>query len=218
MIPCEHCEELINARLDGQLTDQEALLLEEHLDQCPQCRQLDRDLTALHHRLGALSAAPPADLTAAILSQLEVPAMQTKRKKKKAPWAAIACAAAAVVLMVVALTPQMFPASGDTALEAAESAEPTPLETAPQEEKTTADLAEGAAEPEAAAASLTMEEAQELLIDYLIDQGLSLDLVPGSLSEDGSFWTFTGWNMDTGERTLFSVYCSDGYIEEALLP
>ena len=30
MISCERCEELINARLDGYLTEEEALLLEEH--------------------------------------------------------------------------------------------------------------------------------------------------------------------------------------------
>ena len=217
MISCQHCEELLNARLDGYLTEQDAPRLEEHLAQCPDCRSLDRDLTSLHHRLQKLSFDPPEDLTAAILSQLEVPQMNTA-KKKKGPWAAIACAAAAVVLMVVVLTPQMFPFGGSDA----ESAEATESVQAP----TAADIAGDTAPAEGAALEenltetepLTLEEARNLLIDYLIDQGLSLDLSPGTLSEDGAFWTFTGWDMDRDENFQFTVYCSDGYVEEVLLP
>ncbi|MBR5534827.1 MAG: zf-HC2 domain-containing protein, partial [Ruminiclostridium sp.] len=65
MISCQHCEELLNARLDGELPPEDAPLLDEHLAQCPDCRKLDRDLTSLHHRLQKLSFDPPEDLTAA---------------------------------------------------------------------------------------------------------------------------------------------------------
>ena len=96
MISCERCEELINARLDGYLTEEEALLLEEHLTCCPDCQKLDRDLTTLHERLKELSFDPPQDFTASVMTQLEVPSVQPAKKRKR-PWSVIACAAAAVV-------------------------------------------------------------------------------------------------------------------------
>jgi len=224
MIPCERCEELINARLDGYLTQEDARLLEEHLAQCPDCQKLDRDLTTLHTRLGQLASDPPEELAAAILTQLEVPTMSSESKKKKTPWAAIACAAAAVVLMVVVLTPQMSPFGGSDAESAGAAEAPTASdiaadaapaegeEAAPEESRAESETQELKVEP------LTEKEAYDLLVDYLIDLGVSLDLSAGSISEDGSFWTFTGRDMDSGDRFLFNVYSVDGFVEEILLP
>lgn len=223
MISCERCEELINARLDGYLTEEEALLLEAHLTSCPDCQKLDRDLTTLHERLKELSFDPPQDFTASVMTQLEVPSVQPAKKRKR-PWSVIACAAAAVVLMVVALTPQMSPFGGSDA-ESAEAAE------APTSADIAADAApaegEAAAPEESRAESETQEskveamtekEAYDLLVAYLIDLGVSLDLSPGLLSEDGSFWTFTGYDMDSDSLSLFNISCADGFVEEIPLP
>ncbi|MBQ4606632.1 MAG: hypothetical protein IJB15_07990, partial [Clostridia bacterium] len=49
---------------------------------------------------------------------------------------------------------------------------------------------------------LTEQEALKLLQNYLIDMGLSLDIEPGDLSPDESFWSFTARSKDTGERYL----------------
>lgn len=222
MINCERCEELMSARLDGELSQQDARLLEDHLAQCPDCQRLDRDLTSLHHRLKTLAVDPPEGFAAAVLSQLEVPAMQPKKKKK--PWAAIACAAAAVVLTVAVLSPQMEPFEGppeDAA--AAEGAE------APQAADLTGDaVQEEAAEQEPLTADgsdnkrqdpqMTQTQAQKILEDYLAQEGRTLAISPSSLSEDGSAWSFTARDRDTGERFLFTVFCSDGFVEEVPLP
>lgn len=226
MINCERCEELMSARLDGELSQQDARLLEDHLAQCPDCQRLDRDLTSLHHRLKTLAVDPPEGFAAAVLSQLEVPTMQPK--KKKTPWAAIACAAAAVVLTVAVLSPQMGPFGGppeDAA--AAEGAE------APQAADLTGDAAPAEGEGEAAEQEtltddgsdnkrqdpqMTQTQAQKILEDYLAQEGRTLAISPSSLSEDGSAWSFTARDRDTGERFLFTVFCSDGFVEEVPLP
>ena len=220
MISCEHCEELINARLDEYLTPQDARLLEEHLAQCPDCQKLDRDLTALHIQLSALTFDPPADLIPTILSQLEVPPMQSNTKKKKAPWAAIACAAAAVALMAVVLIPQVSPfgnEAGDTAAaETMQEPQSTTTDTAP---------AEGAEQQESQPETeevnidpLTEKQALKFLNNYLDEVGYAVEISEGTLSEDASFWTFSGRSSDSGERFLFNIYCSDGFVEEVMLP
>ncbi len=221
MITCEHCELLINARLDECLTQEEAVLLDEHLAHCPDCQKLDRDLTALHEQLLALASHLPERLIPSILSELEVPPMETaNKKKKKAPWAAIACAVAAAALLLVVVSPQMSPFGGsadDTAAaESASTAEGSEFatDTAP---------AEGATQEESQPESmqtepLTEKKALKYLDEYLDMVGYSLTVSDGMLAEDGSFWTFSGRSEDSSERFLFNVYCSDGYVEEVLLP
>lgn len=215
MISCERCEELINARLDGYLTEEEALLLEAHLTSCPDCQKLDRDLTTLHERLKELSFDPPQDFTASVMTQLEVPSVQPAKKRKR-PWSVIACAAAAVVLMVVALTPQMSPFGGSDAESAGAAEAPTSADiaadAAPEESRAESETQESKVE------AMTEKEAYDLLVAYLIDLGVSLDLSPGLLSEDGSFWTFTGYDMDSDSLSRFNISCADGFVEEIPLP
>lgn len=70
MIHCDQALELISARLDGALTPQEDAALEAHLAQCPQCRALLADLSALRAACAGLEPPVPADLTARIMAQL----------------------------------------------------------------------------------------------------------------------------------------------------
>ena len=224
MISCEQCEALINDRLDDCLTEENSFLLKEHLDQCPNCQRLDWELTSLHERLISLAQDPSAEFAAAILSQLEVSPMQPEKKKKKAPWAALACVAAALVLLVVVISPQMSPfggSAGETAAAestAAPEAGEAPADTAPaegtrqEESQTETEAEEEIIEP------LTEKKALKYLNEYLDMVGYSLTISDGMLSEDGSFWTFTGRSEDTSERFLFNVYSSDGFVEEVLLP
>ncbi len=219
MISCERCEELINARLDGYLTGEKAPLLDAHLAQCPDCRKLDRDLTTLHERLKALSCDPPEDLIPSL------PARAAKRRRR--PWAAAVCAAA-VILLAVAITPQVLPfgsSAGDTA--AAESAEaPETMaaagDAAPAEGSDGSPAAEEgqtqAETEECKDETLTEAQALTLLEDYLSRQGLSLFIAPGSLSADGSLWTFPARDPASGQNFLFSVSCTDALVEETHLP
>ena len=176
MISCERCEELINARLDGYLTEEEALLLEEHLAQCPDCRKLDRDLTTLHERLKNLSFDLPQDFAASVMARLGSVAFQPVKRKKR-PWAAAVCAAAAV-LLAVAISPQVLPfgsSGADTA--AGESAE-APEAMVMDSDVAPAEGGEAAPAPEESQAEsenlktepLTQEEARAQAAERLLNR------------------------------------------------
>ena len=223
MISCEHCEELMNARLDGEMTPEDAPLLDDHLAQCPDCRKLDRDLTALHQRLNALSLDPPEHLTAAVMAQLEPETAQPSKKKR--PWLAGLCAAA-VVLLAVALSPQILPFGGSDAAETEAAEAPTAADvagdTAPAEGgEATAAPEESRAETESQdqdPGPLTQSQALEHLNNYLEEKGLTLKLIPGTPPETDGFWVFLGETPDTGEVFRFSVSCTNGSVTETHLP
>jgi anti-sigma factor RsiW len=224
MISCEHCEELMNARLDGELTPEDARLLDDHLAQCPACRKLNQDLTFLQEGLKSLAQDPPADLTAAVMAQLESETIQTTPRKKR-PWLAGICAAA-VVLLSVALSPQILPFGGSDAAETEAAEAPTAADVAG--DTAPAEGGEAAAAPEESWAetesqsqntrSLTQTQALELLNNYLEERGLSLALTPGTPPEADGFWVFLGETPDTGEVFRFSVSCTNGSVSETPLP
>ena len=225
MISCERCEELINARLDGYLTEEEALLLEEHLAQCPDCRKLDRDLTTLHERLKNLSFDLPQDFAASVMARLGSVAFQPVKRKKR-PWAAAVCAAAAV-LLAVAISPQVLPfgsSGADTAAgESAEAPEAMVMDAEPAEggEAAGATLEESqsvAQDENLKTEPLTQEEALVLLEEHLAQRGLSLDLTPETPPEEGDCWLFQAKDPQTGETFRFSVSCTNGSVAETPLP
>ena len=63
-LDCEYARRLIHLRLDGELGDDEALLLEEHLERCDDCRLLLEELhrvgAALREGLGAMPLPEPS--------------------------------------------------------------------------------------------------------------------------------------------------------------
>ena len=102
---CDRCTTLLSARLDGELTEQEAQELEEHLAACPQCRAVARQLEELQagwDELEELQA--PQGFAQDVLYALN-------RKTKILPlfrsWqrAAMGTVAAAVVLCTVLYSP-----------------------------------------------------------------------------------------------------------------
>lgn len=65
-------EELISAYLDGELTSDEQILVEQALDENPQSRQLLEDLQSLHDRLQSIPRSEPSrDYTQQILQRAE---------------------------------------------------------------------------------------------------------------------------------------------------
>jgi hypothetical protein len=213
----------MNARLDGELTPEDAPFLDDHLAQCPDCRKLDRDLTALHQRLNALSLDPPEHLTPAVMARLEDKAAQPSKKKR--PWLAGLCAAA-VALLVVTIFPQALPFGGSDAAETEVAEAPTTADVAG--DTAPAEGGEAAAAPEESRAetesqgqdpgTLTQTQALELLNNYLEERDLSLQLTPGTPPEADGFWVFLGETPDTGEVFRFSVSCTNGSVTETPLP
>ena len=97
----EYYEELISARLDGLLTEEEERELDEHLASCPDCRRARREMDTVHRMLLAASPLPPEGLEDRILDDLpDQPRRRSPWMKKAAPLAA----AAVFLLAVVGIT------------------------------------------------------------------------------------------------------------------
>ena len=70
-LSCEQCAELLSARLDDMISQEENKALEAHLAQCPECRQLARDLEQLHGAFAEIREAQiPAGLVQAIMARI----------------------------------------------------------------------------------------------------------------------------------------------------
>ena len=95
MLSCDEALELISARLDGPLTQEETARLEEHLSACPACRTLADDLTELHEELPHLAAQPPAGLKEGVMGQIHTSKVTPfQSKKRQWRWRSLASLAA----------------------------------------------------------------------------------------------------------------------------
>jgi anti-sigma factor RsiW len=111
-MPCEEYQELITALIDGELTADERLAVERHLQVCPACRAAHRREGHLIQQTRAAARrlkAPPA-LRRAIEERLaarpleSVRANETRaRRLRTTAWRPAALAAAAVLVIVAAL-------------------------------------------------------------------------------------------------------------------
>lgn len=103
MADCDRALELISAKIDGELTGEEAAWLENHLEHCPDCRALAADFAALHQLLPALAPEPPAELKGRIMDAVRaektVPFPDPARKKPRRRWKAWASVAAVAALV-----------------------------------------------------------------------------------------------------------------------
>lgn len=107
MQECEAALELISAQLDGELTAEEAARLEAHLAQCPQCRALLADLTALHEAMPRQEVPPPAGLKDGVMARIaaETPIPFAPPARKKVRWKAWASLAAVLAIVLVGSGP-----------------------------------------------------------------------------------------------------------------
>ena len=109
---CDHSLELMSQALDGPLSPAQQAELSAHLNTCPHCAALYRELTEQSAALRALDAPFPEGLHQRILDQL--PAQQQPKGKGRLVslrrWGALAACAALVVALAAAL-----PWGGNTA-------------------------------------------------------------------------------------------------------
>ncbi|MBQ3277009.1 MAG: zf-HC2 domain-containing protein [Oscillospiraceae bacterium] len=101
MEDCRYFEELISARLDGELTEQEEIALRAHLEECENCRAYRDALRAVTGAEADLPA-PPAELTGRIMDAVRREAAPGKTEKivplrRYLRPAALAAAAALVI-------------------------------------------------------------------------------------------------------------------------
>lgn len=101
MPDCEEALELISAKIDGALTQEEEAALAAHLERCPACRALLTDLEALHRDMeGAMPPVPPpSGLQEEIMARIrgEQPA-RARSGLRWRTWAAMAAVLAVVLL------------------------------------------------------------------------------------------------------------------------
>lgn len=215
MNPCEHWEELLSARLDGPLTQEEARQLEDHLAACPRCRQYARELEETQKALQAWAAEPPPAVAAAILDAVRKEPRPAKRPRRA--WMSLAAAA---VLALVIWGAVQLPGLGKSAESAAASdsavMEQGPMEDSEGNQKTNEEYSQesASAEPEASAPALTQDQAEELLRDWLDQEGRELTLTPKGFSEDGKAWLFAARDSQGQTAALFSVALDTGEIRE----
>lgn len=147
MKTCEEYLDLIGQKLDGCLSPEDALRLDAHLAQCPQCRAALEAYTWIDRGLENLTEEPPADLHSRILDAVAAePKGETapqpdddtiralpvkKRKFFFGPGTAMAAVAAVLVVLVgtgkiplpglVTTTSTSSSAAGDTAARSTET-------------------------------------------------------------------------------------------------
>ncbi len=89
---CDKYLDLISARLDGQLTVQEDADLTAHLQTCPACRAIAKDMEGLHSALSSVGEvdAPP-ELSQTVLSKIRAEKRPNRRRTLRQLSALAAC-------------------------------------------------------------------------------------------------------------------------------
>ena len=64
---CERYFDLISARLDGPLSEAEQIRLDDHLNTCPDCRVIARQLQQMHSGFEGIEVPAPAELSAGVM-------------------------------------------------------------------------------------------------------------------------------------------------------
>lgn len=100
---CERYLDLISARLDGQLTQQEQSELTAHLQACPACRAIAGDLEGLHSALTDLGEVDaPEALSTAVLSKIKAEKRTGRRRLLRNLATLAACLALCVGVIRIA--------------------------------------------------------------------------------------------------------------------
>ena len=107
---CDEISQLLSARLDGELTEEETAALEAHLAACPECRALSQQLEALRGAFSRLEdVSAPEGFARRVMEQISPEAEQPKviplfrRRWVKAAMGAAACLVLCVGLLSAGL-------------------------------------------------------------------------------------------------------------------
>src|SRR5262245_56552110 len=95
---CDQSRDLLSARLDGEVTDDEVAVLERHLASCAACADFAGQLTALDRVTRLTPAEPVPDLTGAILA-----AHAPNPRREAARWSLVVVAVAQLLLALPSL-------------------------------------------------------------------------------------------------------------------
>jgi anti-sigma factor RsiW len=115
-VSCENTQGVLNGYIDGELDVVRSLEVEAHLESCPVCSKIQRDLLAIRERFnsGDLYFNAPPGLERRIRAALPKPS-RTPWLPFPARWAAAAVSVAAVAAVAIAVW-RLAPRSGETML------------------------------------------------------------------------------------------------------
>ena len=91
---------LLDAFVDGELTSEEMIFVQSHLDECPECRAYVDDALAIRASFPTEDDAElPADFAETVMKAVaETP---QSRPKKRQPWGKLAAAAACLAVIIL---------------------------------------------------------------------------------------------------------------------
>lgn len=216
---CEQARLMIHLRLDGELSAEDEVRLQEHLAHCEGCHRLDEQLrsidAALREGLAALETTPSPQLAARIHERLG----RTRTARNTwAPWlaaAAVLLVAATVLLAPHRMRPQHAAApavvvSGGDGIHVF-----APNQRTAQRWRTGAPLQEQAVAWSTSDAAITLEFADGARVTLGNEAVIrvrhnSIALFKGSLHVDltnakGSFTVATPWGDITAQNAVFAV-------------
>ncbi|SMC73117.1 anti-sigma factor family protein [Papillibacter cinnamivorans] len=102
MSGCEFDKERLSAYLDGELSREEAADVREHLENCPECRELLSQFEAIRGGMRELEAEPPADLAGGIMDRVRAEKAPNRYKRHRFAYGTFVAAAAVVALVFLA--------------------------------------------------------------------------------------------------------------------
>ena len=199
---CENALELMNRELDEALTPEEAAALQAHLDACPDCREIRRQLHKLDALLQESELEPPAALHDGVMQAIR----QEKKQRSRRAWVPAAAIAAAAALVLLAGR------AGLIALPGFEKDSIVTVNVGSAVEQIFTQT--GAEAPDEAAAQQAAELSAETGLDVLLvwNSGVpsELETMPYELTENGArLYRVTGQLAQT---------ILDGYIAAAYSP
>jgi hypothetical protein len=96
----ERCDiEAVSAFIDGELPEESAARLCGHIENCPSCRALRDDLTALKEGFAALGVPAPDTLAPGVMYKISLPGDPPRKNRMLRSLVAIAACAAAVFII-----------------------------------------------------------------------------------------------------------------------
>lgn len=99
---CDQIYELLSAKLDGELSEQEETQLQAHLDGCAECRRLYEAMASIEENTAALEQPAPAGIKQGVMYRIGQESGTVKRSKRRF-WGfgtGIGLAAAVAVLLI----------------------------------------------------------------------------------------------------------------------
>lgn len=182
---CESYAALLDLFVDGELSLEEMLRVQEHLDTCPACQSYVDDALAMRAAFPDAEAEEiPVDFAAGIMSKIQAsPSVAAPKKKKKTPWVGVVASLAACCAIVI--IQQNGPMSAKSESAAASMAYDAVAEeaacddAAPEYDYTTADMA-----TEETAEVPAMEAEEYALTERTAEAPVEVDTTAQGLTND----------------------------------